>query len=211
MHNTIEIGKHTLPSLPYSYDALEPFIDAKTMELHHNKHHQAYVNGLNAAELALREARDKENFSSIAALERAIAFHGSGHNNHLIFWSNMNAKGLAKTAPEGNLADAINRDFGSLNNLRAQFNATSATVEGNGWGVLAYHPGFNRLYTLSVLNHQNLSVTGAIPLLMLDVWEHAYYLNYQNRRPDYIANWWNVVDWKNVEERFATATKLVTG
>jgi len=208
MSTIIEVGKHELPKLAYSYDALEPYIDAKTMELHHSKHHQAYVNGLNEAEIALAEARSAGNFKTIGALERALAFHGSGHANHKLFWNAMAPKDKAKPAPEGTLLAQVNRDFGSLDQFKAQFNAASIAVEGNGWGVLAYHPAFNRLYTLGVMNHQNLSVLGAVPLLLLDVWEHAYYLNYQNRRADYVSNWWNVVNWANAEERFASALKL---
>ena len=203
-----EPGKHTLPALPYSYDALEPFIDAKTMELHHNKHHKAYVDGLNAAELALAEARRTDDYKAIAALERAVAFHGSGHANHLLFWNNMTAKNLTKPDPDGKLAEAISREFGSVDKFKAQFSKAAAAVEGNGWGGLIYQPTLNRLYTITILNHQNLSVIGGIPLLLLDVWEHAYYLKYNNRRADYIEAWWNVVNWKTVAERLENAAKL---
>ena len=205
---TAEPGRHTLPDLPYAYDALEPHIDANTMLPHHSIHHQGYVNGLNEAELGLVEARASNNFATIAKLERALAFHGSGHNNHLIFWQNMNAAELAKETPTGALAAQIQRDFGSLDNLKAQFNAAAASVEGNGWGALVYHPIFQRLYVTSLLNHQNLTLVGSIPLLLLDVWEHAYYLKYQNRRAEYIKNWWKVVDWSDVERRFEAAANF---
>lgn len=204
----IEPGKHSLPELPYSYDALEPHLDARTLELHHSKHHLAYVNGLNAAELELVEARNSGNFNNVPALERALAFHGSGHINHALYWENMAPKGLAKAEPTGALAEVIKRDFGSFANFKAQFSKASATVEGNGWGVLVYSPHFNRLYTLGVMNHQNLFVSGSIPLMVCDVWEHAYYLNFQNRRPDYITEWWNVADWRAAETRFEKALTL---
>ncbi|NLH49210.1 MAG: superoxide dismutase [Myxococcales bacterium] len=197
-----EPGKHTLPILPYDYAALEPFIDAETMKLHHTKHQQAYVDGLNKAELALKEARQTGNFSAIAALERQLAFHGSGHANHLVFFNNLRPKEIAKTEPEGELAARIQLDFGDFGKFKDQFTNAALTVEGSGWGALVYDPTFGRLYTMGFLNHQNLNIPGAIPLLLVDVWEHAYYLKYQNRRADYLKAWWNVVDWKDVEQRF---------
>ncbi|RJO65024.1 MAG: twin-arginine translocation signal domain-containing protein [Myxococcales bacterium] len=198
-------GQHKLPPLPYAYEALEPYIDAKTMELHHDKHHQGYLNGLNAAELALKAAQDSGDFGKIADLERALAFHGSGHANHSLFWNNMKPKSQAKPKPEGALLNWIDRDFGSLEKFKEQFSAAAKTVEGSGWGMLVYQPLLGRLYTVGVLNHQNSLVAGAIPLLVLDVWEHAYYLKYQNKRADYVAAWWNVVDWADVERNFQAA------
>ncbi len=201
-------GAHVLPPLPYAYEALEPHIDAGTMRLHHDKHHLAYVNGLNAAEKALAEARAANAFEEIEKLQRQVAFHGSGHYNHTVFWRNMKPAGEAKPAPEGDLLRRIEADFGSLAACRAQLGAAATRVEGNGWGVLAWHPGLGRLLTMALMSQQNSQVTGAVPLLMCDVWEHAYYLKYQNRRADYVAAWWNVVDWANVEERFAAARAL---
>jgi Fe-Mn family superoxide dismutase len=198
-------GNHLLAPLPYPFDALEPFIDAATMELHHDKHHAAYVKGLNAAELALADAREKNDFEKIAALEGALAFHGSGHANHTIFWANMAPKVKAKIAPTGALLDTVVREFGGLDALKAQMSAAATRVEGNGWGALVWHPGFQRLYTLGIMNHQNMGLTGTLPLLLCDVWEHAYYLKYQNKRSDYISAWWNVVDWADVEARFTAA------
>jgi Fe-Mn family superoxide dismutase len=196
---------HELPPLPYDYAALEPHIDEQTMRLHHDKHHAAYVAGLNAAEEKLAAARASGDFGAIAALERAIAFHGCGHVNHVIFWHNMGPK--AGGEPGGNLASQIKRDFGDFAKFKAQFTQAAATVEGNGWGVLAFNPYLGKLYTLGMMNHQNLSLTGSVPVLLLDVWEHAYYLKYQNRRPDYITAWWNVVNWKDAESRFDKAAK----
>jgi len=195
---------HELPPLPYDYAALEPHIDEQTMRLHHDKHHAAYVAGLNAAEEKLAAARASGDFAAIAALERAIAFHGCGHVNHCVFWENMGPN--AGGEPGGDLLKKINGDFGGFDKFKAQFTQAAATVEGNGWGVLAYQPALGKLYTLGMMNHQNLTLTGSIPLLMLDVWEHAYYLKYQNKRPDYIAAWWNVVNWKDVEARFKKAS-----
>ncbi len=197
---------HELPPLPYAYDALEPHIDKQTMELHHDKHHLGYVKGLNAAEDKLAGARESGDFAAIAAVERAIAFHGCGHVNHCIFWDNMGPDGGGE--PSGDLASQIGKEFGAFAKFKTQFTQASATVEGNGWGMLAFNPYLGKLYTLGMMNHQNLSLTGSVPLLVLDVWEHAYYLKYQNKRPDYINAWWNVVNWKDVEARFAKAKNI---
>ncbi|MBZ0273371.1 superoxide dismutase [bacterium] len=201
-------GKHELPPLPYAYDALEPHIDAKTMQLHHDIHHKGYVDGLNEAEQALAKARDAGDAGAIGKAELALAFHGSGHANHTTFWNNMKPADAKKGAPEGALANAIARDFGSLDKMKTHLTAAAGKVEGNGWGMLAYHPLFRKLYVLSVHNHQNTSVVGAIPILVVDVWEHAYYLKYQNKRGDYIKAWWNVVDFADVEARYAAAARI---
>jgi len=200
--SAIRPGKHVLPELPYGYRDLEPFIDAATMELHHSKHHQAYVNGLNNAELALVDARENGDFKNIQQTERELAFHGAGHANHCVFFFNMRPEGIAQPEPEGALFSQIQHDFGSLQRLKDQFTQTAVTVEGSGWGALVYDMTVGRLYTMALQNHQNVTIPGAVPLLMVDVWEHAYYLKYQNRRIDYIKNWWNVVDWRDVAERF---------
>jgi Fe-Mn family superoxide dismutase len=201
-------GKHELPPLPYAYDALEPHIDAQTMTLHHDKHHAAYVAGLNAAENALAEAQKSGKFDDIAKLEGALAFHGSGHANHTIFWSNMKNAAKAKVSPGGDLLKWIERDLGGVDTCKAQLSAAATKVEGNGWGMLAYHPALRRLYTVAMMSQQNATMSGMIPLLVCDVWEHAYYLKYQNKRADYVVAWWNVVDWADVEARFAAALKL---
>jgi Fe-Mn family superoxide dismutase len=193
-------GKHELPPLPYSYDALEPYIPAEIMKIHHDKHHAGYVKGLNKAEQALASAQATKDFSQVPVLERALAFHGSGHINHTIYWDNMKPGGAKQ--PQGALAVQINSDFGSFAAFKAQFTMAAAKVEGNGWGALVYSPMFNRLYTLAMLNHQNSHMTGTITLLIADVWEHAYYLKYQNRRGDYLTAWWNLVNWDDVGARF---------
>jgi Fe-Mn family superoxide dismutase len=197
---------HVLPNLPYEYDALEPHIDAQTMRLHHDLHHKAYVDGLNAAEKKLAEMRESGDFAAIQGVQRALAFHGSGHFNHCVFWENMSPKGGGK--PKGDLDARITKDFGSFDKFKAHFSQAAATVEGNGWSVLSWHPVAGHLLVLASMNHQNQGVHGAIPLLMLDVWEHAYYLKYQNKRAAYVEAWWNVVKWDDVAERFEKALSL---
>ncbi|MFH1681622.1 MAG: superoxide dismutase [Candidatus Eisenbacteria bacterium] len=201
-------GEHALPPLPYPYEALEPHIDAETLRLHHDKHHAGYVKGLNAAEVALVEAREKGDFASIGAIEQRLAFHGSGHLNHVLFWSNMGPENSVPKQPDGEITKALARDFGGFDAFRAQFQEAAATVEGNGWAALVYHPHFRRLYVSAVLNHQNHVLNGSIPLLVCDVWEHAYYLKYQNRRGDFVGAWWNLVDWSDVGKRFGAARSI---
>ncbi len=197
---------HVLPPLPYAYDALDPHIDAETMRLHHDLHHKGYVDGLNAAGKKLAAMRESGDFAAIQAVERALAFHGSGHFNHCIFWENMSPDGGG--TPTGDLATRITGDFGGFDAFRAHFNQAATTVEGNGWGVLAWHPMAGHLVVMASMNHQNQGIHGAIPLLMLDVWEHAYYLKYQNKRAAYVEAWWNVVNWENVAQRYDKARAL---
>lgn len=197
---------HELPPLPYDYNALEPHIDEQTMRIHHDKHHAGYVKGLNAAEEGLAAARQSGDFKAVQQLSRLVAFHGGGHSNHTIFWQNLappNSGGGGE--PGGKLAEQIQADFGDFDKFRAHFTAASAAVEGSGWGVLSWHPNFGKLHVQTMMNQQNLTVLGSVPLLLLDVWEHAYYLKYQNRRPDYIEAWWNVVNWSDVQARFDKA------
>jgi Fe-Mn family superoxide dismutase len=197
---------HELPPLPYDYNALEPYIDEQTMRLHHDKHHQGYVNGLNNAEAKLAEARASGDYALVAHWERALAFHGSGHFLHTIYWANMAPAGNGGGGePSGALAKQIDKDFGSFAAFKAQFSAATAAVEGSGWGILAWQTGSDQLVILQAEKHQNLTQQGAVPLLVLDVWEHAYYLKYQNRRGEYIDAWWNVVNWADAAERFAEA------
>ena len=201
-----EFGKNELPPLPYPYEALEPHISAEILRLHHDRHHAAYVKGLNEAEVALAEARIRKDFSQVDSLARAVAFHGSGHINHSIYWDNMRPGG--PPGPPAPLAARIKADFGSMEAFKEQFTATAAKVEANGWAALVWSPLLKRLHTLAMLNHQNSHMTGAVTLLIVDVWEHAYYLKYQNRRPEYLAAWWNLVNWDDVAARFAAAVKL---
>lgn len=198
--------KYELPPLPYAYDALEPHIDEQTMRLHHDKHHQGYVNGLNAALEKLESARSAGDFAAIKAVSRDLAFHGSGHLLHSIFWPNMAPAGQGGGGePSGELAAQINKDFGSFANLKAHFSAAAKAVEGSGWGILAWEPNGGQLVVLTAEKHQNLTQWGVVPLLVLDVWEHAYYLKYQNNRGAYVDAFWNVVNWSDVEQRFKAA------
>lgn len=197
-----------LPPLPYAYEALEPHIDAKTMQIHHDLHHKAYVDGLNKALEGLAKARETGDFAAVQQLSRLVAFHGGGHSNHAIFWNNMAAAGKGGGGePGGDLATAIRKDFGDFAKFKAHFSAAATAVEGNGWGVLAWQPTLGSLTVQTMMNQQNLTILGSAPLLLLDVWEHAYYLKYQNKRAAYVEAWWNVVNWKDVESRFAKATR----
>jgi len=190
---------YELPPLPYPYDALEPYIDQETLKIHHTKHHAGYVKGLNAALEKLEEARKNDDYSTIKYWSRQLAFNGSGHVLHTLYWQNMSADG---GEPAGPLAEAIQRDFGSVDAFLKQFAAATGAVEGSGWGALAYEPMAGKLMVLQVEKHQDLTVWGATPLLICDVWEHAYYLKYQNRRKDYIDGFLKIVNWDAVSERF---------
>ena len=195
---------HVLPPLPYAYDALEPHYDKETVRLHHDMHHAAYVTGLNTAEDKLEAARKSGDFGAIQALERQIAFHGAGHQLHSIFWTNMTPIGGGK--PDGELLAQIEKDFGSFEGYTAQFKAASAAVEGSGWGVLAWNAQFGKLVILTAMNHQDLAQWATTPILVCDVWEHAYYLKYQNKRAAWIEAFTsNLVNWADVAERFAAA------
>lgn len=202
----VPIGGHTLPPLPYPYNALEPYIDEETMRIHHDKHHKAYVDDLNKAEKKLQEARKSGNFDLVKHWERELAFNGAGHYLHTIFWDIMNPKGGGK--PEGALLEQIKRDFGSYDAFHKQFSSAAEKVEGGGWAILVWSPRSQRLQILTAEKHQNLSQWDVVPLLALDVWEHAYYLKHQNNRKDYISDWWNVVYWPEVAERYEQAKKL---
>lgn len=194
---------HQLPPLPYAYNALEPVIDKQTMILHHDKHHAGYVKGLNNAEAKLKEARAANDFGLIKHWERELAFHGSGHILHAIFWENLSPKGGGKL--EGKLTRAIEQEFGSFDAFKAQMIAATNSVEGSGWGVFAYHVPFKKLVVLQAEKHQNLTQWGVIPLLVIDVWEHAYYLKYQNRRAEFVTNIFDIINWKDVAGRFEEA------
>ncbi len=192
--------KHELPELPYGYGALEPHYEERTLRLHHGAHHKAYVDGLNSAEGKLAEAREKGDFALVKHWERELAFHGSGHILHSVFWENM---GPGEGGPAtGAVAEQIEADFGSFAAFKGQFSAAAAAVEGSGWAVLCWNPVFGKLEILAAEKHQNLTQWGVYPLLVLDLWEHAYYLQYQNKRPAFIEAWWNLVNWENVNLRF---------
>jgi Fe-Mn family superoxide dismutase len=199
----VPIGQHILPPLPYPYNALEPAIDEKTMRLHHDIHHQKYVDDLNKAEIALEQARKSGNFDLIKHWERELAFNGAGHYLHTLFWNIMSPQGGGKAT--GAIAAQIDRDFGSFDAFKQQFSQAAEKVEGGGWAILVWSPRSHRLEILQAEKHQNLSQWDVIPLLALDVWEHAYYLKYNAERAKYIAAWWDLVNWTHVNERFATA------
>lgn len=204
--NPVPIGGHTLPPLPYPYDALEPHIDEKTMRLHHDKHHKSYVDGLNQAEKMMLQARKTGNFELIKHWEREAAFHGAGHYLHTLFWKTMSPDGGGE--PSGELGKQIIRDFGSFLAFKQHFSRAAEKVEGSGWAILVWSPRSQRLEILQAEKHQNLSQWDVVPLLPLDVWEHAYYLKYQNNRKAYIDAWWNVVNWPAVNRRYLKARRL---
>ncbi len=201
---------HTLPDLPYGFDALEPHIDARTMEIHHDKHHAGYVKKLNAAleghdDLQGESVEDLlRDISSVPeSIRTAVRNHGGGHANHSLFWTIMSPNGGGE--PSGDLADAINGAFGGFDGFREKFTAAAAGVFGSGWGWLVVKPD-GGLEIAGRPNQDSPLMDGLTPILGVDVWEHAYYLKYQNRRPDYLNAWWNTVDWDAVAERFKAAT-----
>lgn len=197
--NRVEIGQHRLPPLPYSYNALEPYIAEEIMRLHHTKHHQSYVDGLNKAEKEMKKAREKNDYDLIKHWEREAAFNGAGHYLHSIFWKVMSPKGGGQ--PKGALADQINKDFGDFKKFKQHFSEAAKKVEAVGWAILVWVPQTRRLEILQAEKHQNLSQWDVVPLLPLDVWEHAYYLQYKSERNLYVDNWWNVVNWDHVSRR----------
>jgi superoxide dismutase, Fe-Mn family len=202
---------YQLPPLPFAPDALEPNIDKQTMEIHHGKHHAAYVNNLNAAIAKHPELDGKpvhellQNNLSIVPedIKTAVRNNGGGHHNHSLFWEILNPAGKSGTAPVGSLGDAITSTFTSFDNLKTQFAAAGATRFGSGWAWLIKRGA--KIEVISTANQDSPIMEGAFPIVGLDVWEHAYYLKYQNRRPDYITAWWNVVNWKIADERFSRA------
>eukprot|EP01111_Echinosteliopsis_oligospora_P007172 TRINITY_DN2185_c0_g1_i1.p1 TRINITY_DN2185_c0_g1~~TRINITY_DN2185_c0_g1_i1.p1 ORF type:complete len:251 (-),score=73.98 TRINITY_DN2185_c0_g1_i1:29-781(-) len=199
---------YTLPDLPYDYGALEPVISGEIMKLHHSKHHQTYVTNLNQALEKYHAAEQKKDVAEMIALQSAIKFNGGGHVNHSIFWTNLAPKNKEGGGnPSGELAKAISDTFGSYDKFVEKFNAQTIAIQGSGWGWLGYDKSTGRLQISTQQNQDPLSITGLVPLLGVDVWEHAYYLQYKNVRADYVKAIWGIVNWKNVEERFAAAKK----
>jgi Fe-Mn family superoxide dismutase len=197
-------GKYVLPELPYAYNALEPHLDAQTMELHHSKHHKAYVDGLNKAVDALAEIRrGSRDAAEVKHWSRELAFHGSGHFLHILFWNGMTPGGAK---PQGDIAQHLEQDFGSFEAFNAHFTAAAKAVEGGGWAILTYDPLSQRLGVMQAEKHQDLTMWGVVPLLAIDVWEHAYYLKYQNRRAEYVAAFMNVINWEFVNRLLASVT-----
>ncbi|MEW6459058.1 MAG: superoxide dismutase [Bacillota bacterium] len=194
---------HNLPPLPYAYDALEPHLDEQTVRLHHDAHHKAYVDGLNTAEARLTEARDQGDYALVKHWERELAFHGAGHQLHTLFWENMHPE--AGGPPHGPIAAQIEADFGSFEVFRKYFSTAATAVEGSGWALLCWNRAFGRLDVLTVEKHQDLALWNTVPLLACDVWEHAYYLKYQNKRAAWVEAWWNLVNWDDVNRRLESA------
>ena len=204
---------YTLPDLDYDYGALDPSISGQIMELHHSKHHAAYVAGANQALEQLAEARDTGNFGNLPKLEKDLAFHLGGHTNHSIFWKNLGPN--AKERPEGELKAAIDEFFGDYDKFVAHFNAAALGIQGSGWALLAWDVVGSRLVINQLYDQQGNVPVLTTPLLMLDMWEHAFYLDYKNVKGDYVKAFWNIVNWDDVESRFqaakANASSLLLG
>ena len=195
------MSRYSLPDLGYDYSALEPYLSPRIVELHHSKHHQAYVDGANRTLEQLAEARDHRDFASLVGLEKSLAFHVSGHVLHALYWSNLSPDGGGE--PDGDLAESIGESFGDFPSFAAQMTAAVTGVQGSGWGLLSWDPAGKRLIIEQIENHQSNSVQSTTPILAIDAWEHAYYLQYENRRADYATAIWNVIDWGDVARRLA--------
>ena len=197
-----EDGTYRTPPLPYAYEALEPAIDRETMRLHHDLHFESYTKGLNEAMVSLTQARAKNDYTTLSYWENQLAFHGAGYVLHTLFFGQMMPAG--KSEASNTLKNLLATHFGNFEAFQAQFNAAATQVQGSGWAILAYQPLGQKLLILQAEKHQNLTQWGVIPLLALDVWEHAYYLKYQNRRAEYIKAWWSVIDWTSLEVRLSS-------
>jgi superoxide dismutase, Fe-Mn family len=198
--------RYILPDLAYDYSALEPHLSARIMELHHGKHHRAYVEGANQAIEKLLEARRSSEFAHLAELERALAFNVSGHVLHSIFWRNLSPQGGGR--PAGELAAAIDRDFGSFDTFKTQMIKAASTTMGSGWSALVWDPVSHRLGTTQVHDHQSQITQGGVPLLVIDAWEHAYYLQYQTEKVKYFEALWNLWNWEDVAQRFTEGQRV---
>ncbi|WP_033438940.1 superoxide dismutase [Saccharothrix sp. NRRL B-16314] len=203
------MSQYVLPDLPYDYAALEPAITGEILELHHSKHHAAYVKGANDTLERLAETREKDDFSGLVGLEKTFAFNLSGHVLHTMFWDNLSPDGGGR--PDGELAAAITEHFGSFDAFAKQLTAATAGVQGSGWGVLAWEPLSQRLIVEQVYDHHGNVGMNTTPVLVFDAWEHAYYLQYRNVRPDYVQKLWTLVDWADVTRRFDAARAGATG
>ena len=193
--------KYTLPELPYAYSALEPHYSAEVLELHHGKHHAAYVSGANATLEKLEEERNQEDFGAINQLEKNLAFHVSGHVLHSLFWKNLGPGGGGE--PAGELSLAIVEFFGTFEKFRQQMTEAAMNIQGSGWGALAWEPVGKRLVVEQVYDHQGNIGNGTLPILVLDMWEHAFYLQFKNVKGDWVKNFWEIVNWEDVAIRFA--------
>lgn len=198
---------YSLPDLPYDYSALEPHISGQILELHHGKHHAAYVKNANEVLDRLAEAREKMDFTRLAALERALAFNLSGHILHSILWQNMTPKGGGTPQP-GQFADAVEKDFGGFDSFRKQITEVASTIMGSGWAALVWEPIGKRLLITQIYDHQSNFAQGGVPLLVMDAWEHAYYLQYQNRKTEFFEAAWKLWNWRDIEARYVAASRL---
>ncbi|MDG3010513.1 superoxide dismutase [Rhodococcus sp. D2-41] len=198
------MAEYTLPDLPYDYGALEPHISGEIMELHHSKHHAAYVAGANTALEQMAAAREDGTIGAKSlSLSKNLAFHLGGHTNHSIFWKNLSPEGGDR--PTGDLAAAIDNDFGSFEKFQAHFTGAATSLQGSGWAILAYDTIGKQLVIQQLTDQQGNTSVGIIPIVMLDMWEHAFYLQYKNVKGDYVKSWWNVVNWADAAERLAKA------
>ncbi len=202
------MADYTLPELPYDYSALEPHISGTIMELHHDKHHQTYVTGANTALEQLAEARDKDALGPVNLYQKNLSFNLAGHVNHSVFWPNMSPDGGDK--PTGELAAAIDEHFGSFDAFRAHFTASALGIQGSGWSILAWDSLGKKLLVVQLYDHQGNLPVGLTPLLLLDMWEHAFYLDYKNVKADYVKAWWNIANWADVQKRFTAAITQTT-
>jgi Fe-Mn family superoxide dismutase len=200
------LAAYELPELPYDYSALEPHISGQIIELHHDKHHNAYVTGANQTLEKLEAARAAGDFASIVGLEKTLAFNLSGHVLHSIYWTNMSPDGGG--APDGELGAAVDEHFGSFDAFKAQLTQATTTVQGSGWGALMWDPMGKRLLIEQIYDHQGNVGQGGLPLLVIDIWEHAFYLQYKNVKADYVSAFWNVVNWADVSRRLAGARSV---
>ncbi len=207
--STTKPTPYELGPLPYAFDALAPEIEEKVLRLHYSKHHAGYVKGLNATLEKLSQARTAADYSHIKSLSRDLAFHGSGHVLHSLYWQSMTLAKSPIAGPPASLSKAMEQGFGSVENFRAQFLAAAKKVEGSGWALLAYEPLGARLVVLQIEKHQNLTIFGVVPLLVCDVWEHAYYAQYQNRRGEYVDNFYKLINWPAVARRYSAATNVI--
>jgi Fe-Mn family superoxide dismutase len=203
------MGVYTLPDLSYDYGALAPAISGRIMELHHSKHHLAYVNGANSALTALEEARDKNDFTWVNKLQKDLAFNLACHVNHTVFWHNLSPEGGDK--PDGEFGAAVDNFFGSFDAFRAHFTAAALGIQGSGWAILAWDVLGEKLIIEQLYDHQGNLATGSVPLLMLDMWEHAFYLDYVNVKADYVKAFWTIVSWPDVQARFDAARTQTKG
>jgi len=198
-------NKFTLPDLKYGYNDLEPYISEEQLTIHHKKHHQGYVNGANSILNTLNASREENSEPDIKPMLKELSFHVSGHLLHSLFWHNMKPEGQGEKEPEGALADAINERFISFERFKKEFSKTALSVEGSGWAALSYYPDSQQLYIIQIEKHNQYLIPNCYLLLVIDVWEHAYYLDYKNERGKFIENFWNIVNWEEVNMRYQSS------